>query len=363
MMTDSESRWRNFSSAVLAVLAGGALALPLLTVRAAAGELQPNFLDFGSVRVGATAEGSVRIFRDGEDSSGLAIKIAPPAFVRVEDIKIGSQNYGGNIKGYCDLWLSIDTKRAGDYSGALDVEIGRQRVAVPVSVTVRPQMPRLTRLLVVETPFSRFSTSDAAVFKPWLDLVSEAHFDVHYLDARRGSPVLERIDLDRFDVVLLGMDGLVGLLDSDVKLLRGFMERGGRTIVAANAFFRGTVGKANELLVPYGLRMRDTEPRDQHEFRLGAAEITRDPLTEGVKTLHFHRPSPIAVTDPRQGTVLAAVPGEPTEGFVAVARAGRGEVVALGESLWWNWLANDKASGSDNAVLLGDLLKKPGPRK
>src|SRR5262249_47058105 len=152
------------------VLASNVLALPLLAGRTAAADVQPNALKFGSVRVGATAEGSLRIFRDGEDASGLAIKVEPPAFVRVEEIRVGSQRFGANVRGYCDIWLSVDTRRAGDYSGELLVVLGRQRVAVPVGATVRPQMPHLTRLLVVETPLSRFSTRDAAMFDPWLDL-------------------------------------------------------------------------------------------------------------------------------------------------------------------------------------------------
>jgi hypothetical protein len=37
-----------------------------------------------------------------------------------------------------------------------------------------------------------------------------------------------------------------------------------------------------------------------------------------------------------------------------MAQAGEGEVVALGESLWWNWVGK-----ADNALLLRNLLKKP----
>jgi hypothetical protein len=339
------------------------LALPLPAGRTTAAEIQPNVLKFGSVRVGATVEGSLRIYRDGEDASGLAIKVEPPAFMRVEDIRVGSQRFGANVRGYCDIWLSVDTRRAGDYSGQLLVEIGRQRVAVRVGATVRPQMPYLTRLLVVETPFSRFSTSDAAKFDPWLDLVSGAHLDVHYLDARPGTPVLREIDLAKFDVVLLGMEGLTDLRDSDLRRLKQFTERGGRTILAANHFFVGTVGKANEFLVPYGLRLTDTESTDRPEFDLGAAEIAADPLTHGVKALYFHRPSPVAVTDSQKGKVLVAAPAYPGEGFVAVGRAGQGEVVALGQSLWWYWMSQGRAKGSDNAALLRNLLEKTGDRK
>jgi hypothetical protein len=362
-MTARESKQRLCPSVLLPVLASGLLALPPLGGPTAAAEVQPNALKFGSVRVGAAAEGSLRIFRDGEDASGLAIKVEPPAFVRVEDIQIGSQRFGANLRGYCDIWLSVDTRRAGEYSGELLVEIGRQRVAVPVGVTVRPQMPHLTRLLVVATPFDRFSTGDSADFDPWRDLVSGAHLDVHYLEARPGTPVLREIDLAQFDIVLLGMEGLILLGDSDIRRLKQFTERGGRTILAANHFFVGTVGKANELLVPYGLRLTDTESTDRPEFELGAAEIADDPMTQGVKALYFHRPSPVAVTDPQKGKVLVRAPAYPGEGFVAVGRAGQGEVIALGESLWWNWIWQDKARGSGNQALLRNLLTKSPNRK
>ena len=356
MIHDRESERHQLSRALLAVLASGVIWVSLVPTRAAIAQIQPNALRFGSVRGGATVEGSVRIFRETANSSGLTIKVEPPGFVRVDDIKVGSQDYGGNVRGFCDLSFSIDTERAGDYSGEVRVEIGRERIAIPVRATVRPQMPNLTRVLVVETPFSKFSTGDATDFDPWLNLVKEGHFDVHYLGAKRGMPVLPKIDL-------LGMEGLCGLHVSDIMSLKDFMDRGGRTILAANAFFVGTVGKANELLVPYGLRMTDTEPRGQNEFDLGAADITDHLLTEGVKTLYFHRPSPVEVTDKQNGKVLVAAPGYPGAGFVAVARAGQGEVIALGESLWWNWLAGDKPAGSDNAVLLSNLLKKPQKRK
>ena len=363
MIHDRESERRGLSRTLLAVLASGVIFLALLPDRVAADQFQPNALNFGSVRVGATVEGSVRIFRETANSSGLAIKVEPPAFVRAEDIKVGSQDYGGNIRGFCDLVFSIGTERAGDYSGLVRVEIGRERFAIPVSVTVRPQMPNLTRVLVLETPFSRFSTNDATRFDPLLVLVREGHFDVHYLSSQRGLPVLRKVDLAKIDVVFLGMEGLLGLQEPDIKLMKDFLNGGGRTILAANAFFLGTVGKANELLVPYGLRMADTESRGQNEFNLGAAEITDDSLTEGVKTLYFHRPSPVEVTDKQKGKILVAAPGDPGAGFVAVARAGQGEVIALGESLWWNWLAGDKPANSDNAVFLSNLLKKPQKRK
>ncbi len=80
-------------------------------------DFQPNALNFGSVRVGATVEGSVRIFRVTDKASGLALKIEPPAFVRVDDVKVGSQEFGANSRGFCDLSLSLDTERTGELVG------------------------------------------------------------------------------------------------------------------------------------------------------------------------------------------------------------------------------------------------------
>ncbi len=258
-MTDRQPGRRPFCWTRLAALAI-APAFWLLDVRASAAETTPNALRFGAVRVGALAEGSLRVFVDPADADGPPPRIDAPAFLRVVDVKVGRQQYGNAVKGYCDIWVSLDTRVAGEYSGDLRIAIGRQQVAVPVGATVRPQMPRLTRLLVVTTPFTRYSTSDATLFNPWLDLVAGAPLDVHYLDARPG-PVLARVNLKNFDLVLLGMNGLIDLTDSDVKLLRAFMERGGRTIVSASVSFVGTTEGANKLLVPYGLRMIDIDPR------------------------------------------------------------------------------------------------------
>ena len=100
--------------------------------------------------------------------------------------------------------------------------------------------------------------------------------------ARRGMPMLHKIDLAKIDVIHLGMAGLAGLQDADIKHLKDFIERGGRTILAANGFFAGTVA---------------------------------------------------------------------------------GEVIALAESLWWHWIADNKTKNSDNAVLLSNLLKKSQKRE
>jgi hypothetical protein len=64
----------------------------------------------------------------------------------------------------------------------------------------------------------------------------------------------------------------------------------------------------------------------------------------------------VAVTDGKVGRVLAkaAGVGQAGDGFVAVGKAGKGMVIAIGESLWWNWIGGSQAA--DNAKLLRWLL-------
>jgi hypothetical protein len=73
----------------------------------------------------------------------------------------------------------------------------------------------------------------------------------------------------------------------------------------------------------------------------------------------FHRPSPVGVEDQKKGKILVTVPSDPDAGFVAVAQADRGQIVVLGTSMWWNWIASERESGADNAKLLQNLLSKP----
>src|SRR5262249_41188024 len=150
-------------------------------------------------------------------------------------------------------------------------------------------------------------------------------------------------DLSEFDVILLAESGVTNLQKADVERLEKFMDEGGRVVVSASYFFRGSVPKANELLVPHGLQMTDADPDvlPVHQFfELKGADSAEDPLTKDVKQVRVHRPSPTAVTDKAKGKILVAAPHfPPGEGFIASARAGKGEIVALGASLWWHWIS------------------------
>jgi hypothetical protein len=324
-----------------------------------AGKAQPDRLTLGSVRIGATVEASVRIFEVGADTAGVQLQIDPPPFLRVKQTQLGTQTYGTlGTYSVCDISVSVNTAQPGAYSAPLCVQVGTQRVEIPVTVDISPREADETRLLVVETPFQRFSTADATLFVPWLELVKKAKLDCHYLESERNQPVLRDLDLSAFDVILLGESGLVWAQEADIAKLKKFIGDGGRVVVTANYFFRGTVAKANELLVPCGLRMTDAEPQGIDLIEVRTFGIFEHVLTKDVRTVRFHRPSLVTVLDEQRGKILVAASDEPKEGFVAVAGSGKGEIVAVGTSLWWNWIASAQESGFDNALLLKNLLTK-----
>jgi hypothetical protein len=326
------------------------------------GKCQPDRLTLGTVRVGSTVEASVRVLIRGDDTSGIEAKSSPPPFIRVTQTRMGTQTYGNlGTFIYCDVFVSLNTTRAGEFNGKLNVHVGGKQIEIPVTASILEKDPEATRVLLVETPIQRFSTSDASIFEPWLKLVKSAKLDVHYLEVDPALPVLRDLELSDFDVVLLGGTGIYSARDEDFEKLTAFVEAGGRVIVTANYFFRGTVEKANQFVVPLGLKMVDIESNVENLIELEESDIPRHKLTAGVGKLKFHRPSPVSVEDPRKGTILVETPIDPQQGFVAVSRAGKGDVVVLGTSLWWNWIASAQESGADNARLLQNLISKPSP--
>lgn len=320
----------------------------------------PDRIAPGILHVGAIADASVRIFIKGDDVQGLVAKTKAPEFVQIKETKLATQAYGerGTFI-VCDVIVSFETTRAGHFEGEIQVKVGDDQVDVPVDVDVLPAADGSTRLLVAGTPFDRFSTDDASLFDRWRELVRSAKLDASYLGVDRDRPVLGDLDLSKFDVILMGPDGVFWSRDEDLDKLKAFVIAGGRVIVTANHFFQGTVEKANKFVVQFGLKMTDVESREFDLFVIGQDEITRDPLTKGVRSLKFHRPSPVELTDADATTarLLVAAPSFPNAGLVAVAESGKGQVIVLGTSLWWNWIASEQESGADNALLLENLIR------
>ena len=241
-----------FRLAVLVSLLGaaGARALPM------GGQVQPDRIAFGNVHTGATVEASFMVLERGDDKK-IKFEVKAPRGVRVLGKSIDTQEYGpGNKFVRGSVEIAIDTAAAGEVTGDVAVTLGKQAVKVPVSATVKPRRAGLLRVLVVQTPFARFSTQDGRMFDAWTGLVKAAAWDVSYLLTRPGKAAFRDCDLASFDTILLGQNGLFQLTPADVKRVRAFAEAGGRVVVAANYFYRGTVPQANAVLAGYGIELR-----------------------------------------------------------------------------------------------------------
>lgn len=333
------------------------------------GRPSPDRLPLGTVRVGATVEASLIVYEKTDDPKKATLTVGAPEFIKVLDKSVIERDVFdgyGFVKGVGGLVVvGIDTGKAGAFEGKMTIKLGTVTAQVPISVAVKRAEPAAIKLLVVETPFAAMSTNDAGIFKDWTDLVSAAGWDVSYLTIARGKPVLRDLDLSKFDAVLLAPGGLLEASADDIKRVRVFVERGGRLVVAANHFYVGSVEAANKVLDGYGLKMLDAEGSiNANEVILDQKAFGPEIIQAGIRSARFHRASPVVITDAKRARVLvkAAGVGGPDDGFVADTKAGKGEVLVLGESLWWSWISAEQTRGNDNAKLLR-LLLTPAAQK
>ncbi|HEY8502949.1 MAG TPA: DUF4350 domain-containing protein [Gemmataceae bacterium] len=337
-----------------------ALAASPVSAQPTTGKVQPDRIDLGTVYTGATVEANFMVFEAGNNPN-IKLEVTAPKFVKVLNQSTHAQQFGLGNNFVCGtVEIAIDTSAAGERSGEVAVTLGKTKARVPVTATVRPRRAGLIRLLIAETPFERYSTDDGELFRAWTDLVKGAPVDVSYLLVTRGKPVLRDLDLGKYDCVFLGETGLVNLTPGDLKRVRAFAEEGGRVVVAADAFMVGTVPEANKVLAGYGLQMRDEEARGMglNNVTVGKEDLDPEVVKAGVKSVHFFRASPVAVEPGKGARVLARAvgAGKPGDAFVAMAPAGKGEVIAIGQSLWWNWIGGERGARADNARLLRWLL-------
>ena len=339
-----------------------ALAILLLTSPCMAqprtGKVQPDQIDFGTVYTGAIVEGSVLVYEAGQDAN-IELAVTAPKFVKILGKSIEARQFGPRNEYVCgSVEIAIDTSATGKLNGEVSLTLGRTKVRIPVKATVEQLQPGRPRILAVATPFSCYSTDDGKMFTAWTNLAKEAKADVSYLLVRKQKTALRDIDLTPFTCVLLADSGLISLTPEEIEKVRKYAQGGGRVVVAANGFMMGSIKKANEVLDGSGLVMREREARQVTVRKEGLDELVLD---AGINSVQFFRPSPIGVEDGVRGQVLvkASGVGEPGDGFVARARIRRGEVIAIGQSMWWHWITEEQAAGADNGKLLIWLLMPP----
>jgi hypothetical protein len=343
----------------------------------------PDYYDFGTLHVGSTLECSARLLTIEQksrwqriveriatwaprslqpmlrswtpqqrkedfpaiDLTVLKPLIAAPKFIQVKAMTPQQNKAWYKGRPYVAVTLKLDTSRPGDYAGKVTVALGRRRSSLPIRFRVRAGTSG-QRLLVTASPYQEFASENGSDFEAVTRVLSELNAGVDCLD---GLP--ER--LESYGTIILGDIALSDIQPKDVARVRAFAERGGRLILPCNAFFVGTIPKANEILAGHGLMVVTNDMAGTHH----ATNIISDALTRGVARLEFHRPSPITATDSAKGKLLALDPAGGGSGFVAVTRlpAG-GEIVVITASLWWHWIAQFK-DNPDNERLLRNLLR------
>ncbi len=332
----------------------------------------PERLNFGPIRVGAIVEMAANIIiNEPELDNGLSAKITPPAYLQVKSLQVREQNYNGTRR-LIQVGLALDTTKPGDIDGVVRVEYGTRQFEIPVEGRILPSNPKLTKVLVISPGFGDAS-SDSSYYQPWFDLIKEAGLDVSYVDpSREGLPNYgeglgsrETPDwLKAYDVVLLAGGGSIYINNSDISTLQNYVRGGGRLVVNASSFMSGSVIKANPIIEPFGLALRDTEtngsatPRRPWFLDNQNEIIINGPFTSGVGKVAFTRVSPVEITDHHNAELLIRDPQYPSQGFAAIAR-DKGEVIVLGPSLLFGWIDEGQDAGADNARFLQNLLKKP----
>lgn len=278
-----------------------------------------------------------------------SIKVDAPDYVCVDMARVVYHPVHG---AFPTINLHLVSDQPGNHDGKLTVRLARRGYApttmtIPVRVKVLATPPRW-RGLLTETPFERYSTGDGRTFEPLAGISTRLAEQGVRLDFLHDLPKA----LDGWNVILVGGTTLVRLDAKGVIRLQQFVAGGGRLVVCADAFFVGSNSKADDLLNRYGLRM---DTKDTF-FGVRSSRPVADLLTAGVTELTFQRPVCVWLTDPRQAKLIATMIEDEQCGFIAVSRAaGRGEVIVLAQSLWWNWVRSELGVG-DNARMLENLL-------
>ena len=294
---------------------------------------QPDKLPIGTIYQGSIIEANFMIRNAKEIYS-----IDYPPWITIRKIEYNKY-----------VSLSVNTSEIGDFLGEIEVDTDGGNVTVPISVSIRNSPPPLAKLLITPTPFDICSTSDGDNFNEMTQMFSENYIDVNYIDydyIDYGIPQ----DLSDYDVILIAEITLKVISDTRVNRLQDFIDRGGIVIVCADYFYVGTVAAANKIIEDYGLKMKDEEVSG--EVIVKGDDIVPDKLTEGVGELRFWRPSPVYKTG-CSGKIVVKNPSDSREGFVARS-SSVGDVIVLGESLWWNYLAT--STDYDNSILFGNMV-------
>ena len=268
--------------------------------------------------------------------------------------------------------FALDTSRTGTFRGPIRFRSGLVVSEIPVEAVVIAEDPSKPRVLILDTPWTPVGFDDGALIRPWLDVVRQSGANVDYRWLREVGNYEPLPPLARHDTVLVSGDSLSSFSTAEIEQLLGFARDGGRLLVFANRFFVGSVQAANRLTSTTGMRWRDVEPTrpigpdtppmERWTFHCEGTDVLLHPLTEGIRSVHAVRPSPIQISG-TNALPLVKLTGQTNAALAAISPLGKGDIVGVGLTLWAAWPLEEQARKADSARFLANLLKYRSPAR
>jgi len=294
--------------------------------------VQPEDMSFGTVYVDSVVE--ARLILRG---IAMMTSLTMPEWVRCDNVR----DYWG---GYF-IDITADTTSVGTHKGKIRFQTDVGELSIPLSISVVNSAAPRKKLLWTYTVFDGYSGSSTA---PIDELIRERNLDI---DFTRHTPP----DLEKYQCIVLSTSSLYDIWTEDIQRLHTFVKEGGRLIIGANRFYRGTVQSANQIVRRYGLEMLDTEPYREVDIDILPENLATDfqrALLQDASKLHFFRASPIASQNP--DAIIVRHPDDETVAYVAMAKEN-GEVILIGQSLLLNFIAEEEHRRFFTNMLFAEL--------
>jgi hypothetical protein len=323
----------------------------------------PSNLELGRNYIGAKIQGSFQVLPAASAAQVYAIPCGPHGYPQ-QPVPDWLELHGPHptpTNGLVWGW-TIHTETAGTRFASLAIECDTGRSSCQISLELQDGEPAHGDIVLCDSPFSCDTTS--AELAALMRVVGVLDFRVHCVN--RLSDITNMLPQG---IVLHG-GGLIRLSQDDRDLLDHLVRKGTNLIVFADEFFRGTTSASNMLLTSYDMEfLRDgtddfhiaqevkirrlTDWRQKYtEVLCTERDIITDPLTSGVRRLHWFRPCPLRIKGPG-ASPLVRFPSSSDEFLAAISRP-KGNVVAVGKSLISSFASDGWPY--DNDRLLANLM-------
>jgi hypothetical protein len=198
--------------------------------------------------------------------------------------------------------VRVNTQKLGTHVILGAVETDKGNCPLQLSIEIREGPPPGGSCLFVESPYKPWSSF---LFLEGLRLMTRhLQVQVNAADYLPG-------DLSCYNTLIVSGIGLEALTKAQF-VLDNYLEEGRRVIILADSFPQGSVGHANRLVQPYGIRIG---AQDYGEIVCDNRYIGKHQVTKNVTILRMFRAVPVTTCAPAE--LLVINPNQPHEGFVA----------------------------------------------